>query len=282
MKYGYDDSIHFLLARWLENVFCCRHLHYRFEMVLVKRGVLSMSLYGKELTVRAGEAVLIPPYALHNFTIKTDHLICILEYPPDYTQAFLDFLKNRQPENAVVKLPQPLLDYLWTMLPAEDVDFCQIPILKAQAILSPLCHVFAEQCTFLETEDQHPDIFIKALHLVSRNFQKPLSLESVADQVGVRRETLTRMFQRQTGYTFWEYVLTLRTMFAITLLRRGKSVSEAAYGSGFSSIRTFNRVFRTKTGMSPTEYLQSGTFDAADLFVPDIPAWEGLDLDLET
>ena len=254
LLYEYGINKKQLDATWAQDVTCVQHLHHNIEVVLVKSGVLYMTLNKEELTLQAGEAVLIAPYTLHSFIYRTSHTVCILEYPPEYTPQFFDFLKKYQSEHPVIRMHKALQSYLWHMLPLSKTRE-HIPLIRAQAILMPLCEAFSTQCTFTVAEERFSDSFICAMRLVSCNFQKPITLSGIAAQVGVRKETLIRLFRRQTGTTFWDYVLILRTMYAITLMQRKKSLTEVAYDAGFGSIRSFNRVFRDKTGMSPTEYI---------------------------
>ena len=242
------------------------------EIILVKSGTLHMFLHGKALTANAREAILAAPYVLHSFSAAEPHTICILEFPCEYTPHFFDITKNHQAEHPVVTIPHSLLPYLWDMLPETESGY-ELPLMRAQAILMPLCDAFMSVCSFIDIEEHNSESFIRAMMLVSYNFHKPISLGSVAEQLGIRRETLTRMFRQQMGCTFWEYVLSIRSAYAITLLRKGKTVTEAALDSGFGSVRSFNRVFREKIGMTPTEYLQKTPSYDPELYAPEFP-WE--------
>jgi len=270
LLYEYAPNINYLAAMWMRDVTCLQHLHYNIEIVLVKSGVLNMTLHGKPLTLKAGEAILIAPYVLHGFSCETPHIVCILEYPPEYTPQLFDLLKNHQSSYPVIRMHETLRSYLWHMLPFEW-EQTHLPLMRAQAILMPLSEAFVSNCVFSPIEERYSDNFIHAMRLVSYNFQKPITLDGVAEKVGIRRETLIRLFRRQTGSTFWDYVLTLRTKYAITLMRQGKSIADSAYDAGFGSIRSFNRVFLDKIGMSPTEYMKQEPQGDSYLYAPEFP-----------
>ena len=55
---------------------------------------------------------------------------------------------------------------------------------------------------------------------------------------------------------FIKHIGNLRVNYACDLLETNSSVTEVAMASGFSSIRTFNRVFLRVMGMTPREYLK--------------------------
>ena len=54
------------------------------------------------------------------------------------------------------------------------------------------------------------------------------------------------------------YINTVRLKNAMALMRKGeKNVTECAMESGFSSLRTFYRVFTEELGCTPREYLKT-------------------------
>ena len=56
---------------------------------------------------------------------------------------------------------------------------------------------------------------------------------------------------------FADFVNSLRIEHACNLLEKGSNITEIAFSSGFSSIRTFNRVFLQTLGMTPRDYIRS-------------------------
>ena len=64
-----------------------------------------------------------------------------------------------------------------------------------------------------------------------------------------------KLFKRNTGLTFTEFVNRARVEQAKRLLLKPQSrVTEVAYDVGFQSLSQFNRSFRRVTAQSPTEY----------------------------
>ena len=66
---------------------------------------------------------------------------------------------------------------------------------------------------------------------------------------------LKKLFKNATGYSIMDYYTHLKIERAKILIKSGEmSVSEIAELLGYSSIHYFSRVFKKKTGLSPTEY----------------------------
>jgi AraC-like DNA-binding protein len=86
----------------------------------------------------------------------------------------------------------------------------------------------------------------------------PLETEKLAKQLGMSGRTLRRQLQHE-GYTFQKVVGQAMGEIACTLLRLpSMTIQQAAYRLGFSEPSAFHRAFKRWTGMTPTQWRQSG------------------------
>ncbi len=93
---------------------------------------------------------------------------------------------------------------------------------------------------------------------VSKHLREPLSLSSIADVLFVSPSHLSHTFKKVEDCGVIEYITATRIAKAKDLLRRSSlSVTEIAGEAGFSSIHYFSRVFKLKTGYSPSQYARS-------------------------
>ncbi len=106
-----------------------------------------------------------------------------------------------------------------------------------------------------EIKAEYIQKFNDVLSYIDEYYMKNLTLETVASHSGFSKYYFSRLFKQYTNCTFYEYLCYRRLKAAEELLRQsGLSVTEAALLSGFSSISTFNRIFKQKKGCSPSEY----------------------------
>jgi YesN/AraC family two-component response regulator len=88
------------------------------------------------------------------------------------------------------------------------------------------------------------------------NYLEPLTLEKMARDLHLNKFYLSHIFNERIKLGFSDFLNNLRVEHACKILGREETVIEVAYASGFSSIRTFNRVFRERTGLTPRAYLK--------------------------
>jgi AraC-like DNA-binding protein len=84
-----------------------------------------------------------------------------------------------------------------------------------------------------------------------------LNIVSIAERNGLSPKQVQRLFERQ-GTTFAAFVLEQRLLYARRLLgnpgARQQKIATVAYTAGFGDLSYFNRVFRRRFGMTPSEW----------------------------
>jgi AraC-like DNA-binding protein len=100
---------------------------------------------------------------------------------------------------------------------------------------------------------------------------KMLSLESIADFLGLSVGYLCRQFKKQSGTTVASTIQNLRIREACRLLRSTKlSVKEIVSKIGYMDHSSFSRSFKARMGMSPQEY-RGGAADTGRLSTTGVP-----------
>ncbi|MBV9252398.1 MAG: helix-turn-helix domain-containing protein [Acetobacteraceae bacterium] len=93
------------------------------------------------------------------------------------------------------------------------------------------------------------------LRWLEEHADRDLSLDAIADQVGISTRTLSRRFREQTGTTPLRWLHRVRVQRAQCLLETTSySVEEIAAQVGFGSSTTFREVFRDLLSTSPQAY----------------------------
>ncbi|MFM1850489.1 MAG: hypothetical protein RIS54_173 [Verrucomicrobiota bacterium] len=89
-------------------------------------------------------------------------------------------------------------------------------------------------------------------------FFEPWSLDRACARAGMSRRHFSALFRAQTGRTFLAHLTELRLAHAAKLLAENRhSIVGAAFSSGYGDLSHFYRLFRTRYGHPPREWLES-------------------------
>lgn len=93
---------------------------------------------------------------------------------------------------------------------------------------------------------------------IQQNFQKKISLEDVARNVNHNASYFSRMFSKETGQSFTDYLTGVRIEYAKKLLTDTDiRLSEVSELCGFNNQYYFSHTFKKTTGLAPGEWRRS-------------------------
>jgi transcriptional regulator GlxA family with amidase domain len=99
---------------------------------------------------------------------------------------------------------------------------------------------------------------IAAMRAMNETIETPLEISDLAEQVGISRRQLERLFTGHVGTTPAQFYMDLRIARAHALLNETDlSVAEIAAATGFNSASQMGARFRKRYGMSPRAYRKS-------------------------
>lgn len=92
--------------------------------------------------------------------------------------------------------------------------------------------------------------------VITRRFEQ-ISIDGLAEAVGISREYLQKLFKQYEGVSLTEYITDKKLEAACNMLVfSGRKISEIADQLHFGSVSHFSLVFKRKKGLSPKEYRQ--------------------------
>jgi AraC family L-rhamnose operon transcriptional activator RhaR len=93
------------------------------------------------------------------------------------------------------------------------------------------------------------------LKYVQQHYPEKLSLKTITQKYDYSLSRISRIFKSEIGYSFQEYVQSVRIQESCRLLiNTTKKVTDIATSVGYSDIKHFNEIFKRQTGMSPRQY----------------------------
>ena len=98
----------------------------------------------------------------------------------------------------------------------------------------------------------------KIYEYINTHFTQQITLEDLANLVGMTPVALSRFFKLRSGRTISDYIIDIRLGNATRLLvNTTNSISEICYDCGFNNLSNFNRIFKRKKDCSPTEFREN-------------------------
>lgn len=244
-----------LSFHWHENVEICRILNKpcRFR------------IDGEIIYANPGDIITIGEQVIHQFLIDEDDTqIQIFQFFPkillNISYGILP-LKTHITAEETAKSPELKgnIDALFSMLAhehraktAEENPFaCSLAV----SLYLFLQKNFPSEIEFSRAKSDRSD-FYKIADYINEHFCEDINVNSISKEFFISRTKLSRIFKKYSGTGINEYLNTLRIKNANYLIENGTSITDAALSSGFSSIRTFNNVYKIIMKTTPSEHLK--------------------------
>ena len=108
------------------------------------------------------------------------------------------------------------------------------------------------------------DTVIGTRHYIKNNFDNELNLDLLSHIRFTSKFHLLRLFKRYYGQTPMQYLIDRRLDKSKELLLKGQSVTETCFDIGFESPSSFSTLFKSKFGLTPTEFQKRAIFTRSD------------------
>lgn len=124
--------------------------------------------------------------------------------------------------------------------------------LRLHQILLTLCRDAAAP----DDEPTHraAQIMQRARQIIHDRYAEPLTLDAIAEAVGVSAYHLSHVFSAESGFTLSSYLTSVRMDAAAAMLLPGAKIADIAEAVGFRDPQYFSRVFRAHFGVAPSRY----------------------------
>lgn len=110
---------------------------------------------------------------------------------------------------------------------------------------------------------------------IDANYQRRLSLQEVAAAEFVSEAWLSRLFRKEVGVSFVQYLTALRLRHAADqLLTTRKTVQQIAREQGFASTRMMSDLFKRQHGVTPRQYREQHPLELARPRPPQADRWQ--------
>ena len=97
----------------------------------------------------------------------------------------------------------------------------------------------------------------KVNDFISNHYTEDITLDDLAEHVGLTPTSLSRLYRQKTGETISNHVIDTRLGHAVRdLVNTDRNIADICFSCGFNNLSNFNRIFKSRHGMSPKEFRQ--------------------------
>lgn len=252
----YESKNREIVLEWKDSVHFPPHLHDEIELVYVTDGTVEMGVGQELFHMDEGDFAIVFPNVIHHYQVFTNGInkamyICV---KPTLIPTYVEQLQKYSPKYPIIhkgSLQQDILNSLYAI-----ADMREFNAMLAQAYVQIiLAHVFSEMEMVGKDSIGGHDIIYTSVEYVAKNFRDRITLDKMANDLGISKFALSRMFSKTFHCNFNAYVNGVRLNYAEALLQdTEESITNLCYDCGFESQRTFNRVFKERYKMTPREY----------------------------
>jgi AraC-like DNA-binding protein len=248
------------------------HWHTEVEFVLVLEGRLGIGINSGYRTLETGDMAMFASGDIHYYDSKDNQsTVLIIVFRPEIIDSIVDLAAGSHTTNIIISktmmttagLGESVLtemkicfEAIFTELNGQKEEYKTL--IKARLIeLVGLFHRYqtrmAENAVDSTLGNGNVKLLQKAIRFINENYAHDISLEDISDHLNISPFYFSRIFSKSTGLTFKSYVNSYRIEKAQNLIvSTARPIIDIAYDCGFSSIRTFNRVFKSINGKTPS------------------------------
>ncbi len=239
-----------------------QHYHPNLEIYYMKEGKCRYFIDDRSYDVMSGDVIFIPKGVIHRTNyIGQTHSRLLLNFTDEYVPdgllehiAGFDYLYRGREITRVV-------DEIFAKIEREYIKPDQFSKGAIKCYTGELLFLLLRHHGKKEDIESSNALVENTVRYVQQNYMQDIKLSAVAKRASVSAEHLSRIFKKNTGFGFNEYVTLLRLKKAEQMLKNepGLSVSEVAYECGFNDGNYFSYKFKQMYGVSPTKVRGNGS-----------------------
>lgn len=233
------------------------HLHPQLELFLVLTGSSSVTVRGQTQVLGPGALALIFPNQVHSYTALepgTGAVLVVCDL--SYTGGYADTLLRSHPEDPFLSGEKlhPNVPYAIQELEREARLQRESPVF-GPLIQLVLARALPQLSLAKNSAADRRELTYQISQYVGEHFREPLTLGTLARELGMNKYHLSHVFSEKMGQSFPAYLSRIRISCACSALAEtDRSVTQIAEECGFESQRSFFRVFQQQLGTTPLQY----------------------------
>lgn len=257
MLYQVENRNMPLTADYIYGLTTLPHIHPHLELIYLIEGASIATADDKDFYFEKGDIFLSFPNQIHYYHDLSEVKGHLIIFSADLFKDLKKMFETRIPACSVIKSEQLSEDTKWILDKIIEKNNSPLSFDKIAAkghLLALLAEILSRMD--LNTAPMNHDSLKAVLSYCAQNYMEEITLDRLAAEVHLNKYYISHMLKERLGMGFTDFVNNMRIEHACNLLGKEENITEIAFSSGFSSVRTFNRVFQEKMKMTPREYIK--------------------------
>ena len=241
------------------------HWHMDYELVRMIKGRLVIHVGNARYELTDGDCVFVSPGAIHGTLPPEGIYECVVF---DVTKLFYngstnfkalgEFWDTRNGEPIMIKSDAAEIGYVESFfhaVKAVDSPNAARLLTAVGAMMSLMGAHYGEKPRSFPAQKEKTERIKNVITYIRKNYATHVTLDDLAEAVGVNREYLCREFKTTIGMSPINFLIDYRIEQSKKILLSPKgTVTEAALASGFSDISYYIKKFTAHNGCTPLQF----------------------------
>lgn len=241
------------------------HSHAFWELLYVQSGSIEYLIGTTRYRIRRGDIILLPPGLSHQPIFSQPFAEPYVRSVVWINAEFLGSLQQRFPQldftgRHILRTAGTQWEFLGELFRTGVLEAQSgQPLWQAACVgntlrlLVLLVRAF-EDIGSMASLPEKRELIDEMLLYVEDHLGEKLSLEATARRFLVSESTVSQLFRRRLGVSFYRFVTQRRLIAAKAQILAGESLESTAEAVGFGDYSSFYRAFRQEYGISPTKF----------------------------
>ena len=240
------------------------HISDDYEMLCVVSGRVGYIVEGREYDLSRGSVMIMRRAEMHRLVVKetTKYERFVISFSPEllekygFSLSILDAYDKRALGSKNQYLPSDLSGIdpvgLLTQMSAtlEIMPDEGVAVAYTVALLGAINASFHEKnASPAKPRDALEE---RIVDYINEHILDDISLADISEAMNISISQLNRVFNRMTGVSVYNYIVSKRLVYAKGMISRGESAVNACTSCGFKDYSSFFRLYKKRFGVSPT------------------------------
>lgn len=266
----YDYRRFVMLYDNVETEYYPTHWHNALEIIMPIQNTFSVNTGGTTYSLKEREIIIIPPGELHTLPPQEGRRIifqcdnsvvgdvaALETLMPALTAPF--YITPELDNQLYAQAKKNILDIYSEYYAKSEISDVKIYMYLIQLLLAVREYQLEQYRSSFSSSpkklSEYNERFNYVLKYIDKNYMYDLSLGKLAEIAGYSKYHFSRIFRQYNSMSYVQYINTRRAKAAeMLLLDPDIPITDVAMRAGFSSLTTFNRIFKEIKHCTPSDF----------------------------